>query len=191
MNILMNKNISRIKRVLVTTLALASLVAAPLLITGEVYADPPCEGVNARPGCVPPAEPLPETELAPYGTDATCTAGPTACVPAEPDPTYKSDALDCDGDNPPGTEQVGEPDPDCNLFSKYVNPFIKLLAGLTGIAVVIGVIYGGIMYASSGGDAQQVSKAKIVIRNSVIALIVYMFLWALLEFLLPGDVLIG
>ena len=75
---------------------------------------------------------------------------------------------------------------DCNIFKRYLNPFIKFLTLSVGIAVVIGIMYGGIQYAASGGDPQAVANAKKHIRNSIVAFIVYLFLFAGIEFLVPG-----
>ena len=75
----------------------------------------------------------------------------------------------------------------CDLVSKYVNPLINFLAALVGLAVTIAIIYGGIEYASAGGDSQKISIAKNRIRNAIIALITFFFLYALLNFLIPGG----
>ena len=55
------------------------------------------------------------------------------------------------------------------------------------IAVVGGIIYGAIMYTTSGGNSEQAHKAIGIIRNAVIALILYFAMWALLNFLVPGG----
>jgi len=75
----------------------------------------------------------------------------------------------------------------CDLFNQYVNPFINFLAALVGVAVVISIIYGGIQYGSSAGDPQKITAAKTRIRNALIALVTFMFLFSLLKFLLPGG----
>ena len=76
---------------------------------------------------------------------------------------------------------------DCNIITKYLNPFIKILSVMVGIAVVIGIIIGGIQYAASAGDPQKAAGAKLRIRNAVIALLAYFFLYAFLKFLIPGG----
>ncbi len=77
----------------------------------------------------------------------------------------------------------------CDLITKYVNPFINFLAALVGVAVVASIIIGGIQYGSSAGDPQKVGAAKNRIRNAIIALITFMFLYALLNFLIPGGLI--
>lgn len=75
----------------------------------------------------------------------------------------------------------------CNVVTQYLNPFIKFLGILAGIAVTIGIIVGGIQYSASGGDPQKVASAKKHIRNSILALLVYFFLYAFLKFIIPGG----
>jgi hypothetical protein len=75
----------------------------------------------------------------------------------------------------------------CDLMTKYINPLIQLLAALVGVAVVASIIIGGIQYSSSSGDPQRTSAAKARIRNAIIALVTFIFLYALLNFLVPGG----
>lgn len=115
--------------------------------------------------------------------DAACVETDTAdCIPPTQDPAAGVDpytGLDCDGNG-------------CNLVNKYLNPFIAVLSILTGLAVVIGIMYGGIQYASSGGDPQKAATARKHIRNSIVALLMFFFLYAFLRFMLPGEgLLIG
>ena len=101
--------------------------------------------------------------------DSQCTAGADACV-ADPDTTI----TDCS-------------DKDCNIVKKYLNPFINLMTILVGIAVTIGIIIGGIQYSASGGDPQKAANGKKHIRNSIIALVAFIFLYAFIRFLTPGN----
>jgi len=77
----------------------------------------------------------------------------------------------------------------CDLINNYVNPFIYFISAFVGVAVVISIIVGGIQYGSSGGDPSKVTAAKNRIRNSILALITYLFLFALLNFLIPGGLI--
>jgi hypothetical protein len=79
----------------------------------------------------------------------------------------------------------------CNLISFYLVPIVNLLSGLVGIVVVISIIIGGIQFSSSAGDPQQASKAKSRIVNSLLALLAFFFLYAVLQFLIPGGFLNG
>lgn len=75
----------------------------------------------------------------------------------------------------------------CDLVTKYINPLVNFLIALVGIAVVISIVIGGIQYGSSGGDPQKVTAAKNRIRNSLVALVTFIFLFAILNFLIPGG----
>ncbi len=71
----------------------------------------------------------------------------------------------------------------------YLVLFINILSALVGIAVAASIIYGGIQYASSGGDPQKVAAAKERIRNAIIALVFFIFTYSFLNYLVPGGVL--
>ena len=75
----------------------------------------------------------------------------------------------------------------CDLITQYVNPMINFLSALVGVAVVISIVIGGIQYSSSAGDPSKASAAKARIRNAIIALIVFVLLYAMINFLIPGG----
>lgn len=75
----------------------------------------------------------------------------------------------------------------CDFIGKYLNKFINFLAALVGVAVVASIIFGGIQYGSSAGDPAKVTAAKNRIRNAILALLAFLFLYALLNFLVPGG----
>lgn len=65
--------------------------------------------------------------------------------------------------------------------------FVNWLAVGVTLAVIGGIIYGAVMYTTSGGNPQQSQKAMGIIRNAFIALIMYFAMWALLNWLVPGG----
>jgi hypothetical protein len=75
----------------------------------------------------------------------------------------------------------------CNLIQEYVVPTINLLGATFGLIAVISLILGGINYTTSEGDPQKVSRAKIRIRNTIFAIVAFLFLYAFLNFLIPGG----
>jgi len=77
----------------------------------------------------------------------------------------------------------------CKLIQDYVNPAIAFMSAIVGVAIAIAIIYGGIQYSSSGGDPQKAQAGKQRIQNAIVALIAFMFITALLNFLIPGGVL--
>lgn len=66
---------------------------------------------------------------------------------------------------------------------------INILAGAVGIAAVIMLVMGGIQYSASDGDPQKVSAAKQKISNVIIGLLAFVFLYAFLQWLIPGGIL--
>ncbi len=105
--------------------------------------------------------------------------------PTRPDPAD-------DTPKKPSTDGKGDPalscdvNSDCNLYEKYVNPIITLLAGFVAIAVTIGIISGGIRYAGAGDDPQKIGAAKRQIQNAIIALLAFIFLYAAIQWLVPS-----
>lgn len=86
------------------------------------------------------------------------------CCPAG----HSNDALDC-------------------VVAKYINPTIALLATLAGVVAVLGIVMGGIQYASSAGDPQKVAAGKAKVTKSLLGIVAFMFLFAGLQFLSPGG----
>lgn len=67
--------------------------------------------------------------------------------------------------------------------------FIKnILTVLVGIAAVGGIIYGSILYISSGGSSEGTKKGLTIIKDTVIGIIVYAFMYVILGFVMPGGV---
>lgn len=65
---------------------------------------------------------------------------------------------------------------------------IMVLTGLVGVAAVAAVVYAGIMYASAGDKADQVSKAKNMITQTVIGIILYALMFFAIQWLVPGGI---
>lgn len=75
----------------------------------------------------------------------------------------------------------------CDLISLYVNPAISLLSVMVGLVVAGSLIMAGIQYTSASGDPQKISAAKSRITNTLMAFLVYIFLFAFMNFLIPGG----
>lgn len=76
---------------------------------------------------------------------------------------------------------------DKTVITTVLIQFVNWMAAGVTIAVIGGVIYGAILYTSSGGNPEQSKKAMGIIRNAFIALIMYFAMWALLNWLVPGG----
>ncbi len=77
----------------------------------------------------------------------------------------------------------------CEFITSVVNPIIKFLAGGVGFVILIVVILGGIRYSASAGDPQKATAARKMILNALLALVTYLFLYAILAWILPGGLL--
>jgi hypothetical protein len=112
--------------------------------------------------------------------DAQCTGSScvTCCDPAAPT---------CTGNDPAKCGDDCSKNNGCDIVGKYVNPFIKFLGILVGIAVTVGIIWGGIEYSRSAGDPQQAANGRRHIRVAAIALISYFFIYAFIHFLMPAG----
>ena len=85
---------------------------------------------------------------------------------------------------------TGAPDnvtEDDGLIKKVVN----LLLWAIGIISVIMIIIGGIRYATSNGDSNQVTAAKNTIMYAVIGLVIAIFAYAIVNFVLFQTAGIG
>jgi len=79
-------------------------------------------------------------------------------------------------------------DTDCNFIDKFINPTIKFLSAGVGVVVTIMIIIGGIQYSSAGSDPQKIAAAKRKIMYAVIALLLYIMLYGILNWLIPGGI---
>lgn len=89
---------------------------------------------------------------------------------------------DCDGRTDP--ESCLNDNPIVQLTYWAIN----ILSGLAGLAIVGMIVAGGIQYSTAGASPQAVSAAKGKIINALIALLALFFLYAFLQWLVPGGI---
>ena len=95
---------------------------------------------------------------------------------------------------------------DCGSFSTSIIPCktdgqsgiwgllklaINILTAGIGIVAVGGVVYGSILYTTAGGSAEQMKEAKHIIFNVVLGLVAYALMYAFLNYIIPGGLVIG
>jgi len=122
---------------------------------------------------------------------AVCKAGfdkGKAEAPSEDSSASNSGSSSQTHKDDPALECNNMSDMKCNLVKKYLSPFITFLSALVGLAVTIGIISGGIRYASSEGDPQKAAAGKNQIRGAIIALVFFIFLYAAINWLVPGGI---
>jgi hypothetical protein len=66
---------------------------------------------------------------------------------------------------------------------------IRFLTTGVGVILVGSMIYAGIQYSSSRGDPQATAAAVTRIRANVIALLLFLFAYTLLNYIIPGAFL--
>lgn len=64
---------------------------------------------------------------------------------------------------------------------------VNVISAGVGLAVIAMIIVGGIQYSVAGDNAQAVSAAKQKITNALIALFAYLFIFAFIQWLIPGG----
>lgn len=65
---------------------------------------------------------------------------------------------------------------------------LNILTAGVGIAAVGTLVYAGILYSSAGGSSEQISKAKKLITDVVIGIVVFALMYFALQWLLPGAI---
>ncbi|MEO5928079.1 MAG: Ig-like domain-containing protein [Patescibacteria group bacterium] len=61
---------------------------------------------------------------------------------------------------------------------------INIALGLVGIVLVSLIVYAGFLWMTSGGNEEQVSRAKRIITSSIIGLIIILSAWAIARFVI-------
>jgi len=61
---------------------------------------------------------------------------------------------------------------------------IRVFLGVLGIIITCLILYGGFLYMTSGGEPDKTKKAKMVIQNAVIGLVITMSSFAIASFIL-------
>lgn len=65
---------------------------------------------------------------------------------------------------------------------------INIMSAGVGVLALAGIVYGSIVYTTSGGNPEQAKKARGIIKNVVIGVIAYGAMFASLNFIVPGGV---
>ena len=65
---------------------------------------------------------------------------------------------------------------------------IWAFTGGVGLAAVGAIIYGGILYGASGDSPENIKKAKQIWMNTFIGILMFIFMVAVFNFIIPGGV---
>lgn len=75
-----------------------------------------------------------------------------------------------------------------NALPKAIQSILSAIIVVSGIIAVVFIVYGGIQYMTSAGDAGKIKKAKDTILYAVIGLIVCALAFAIVNFVI-GSIL--
>lgn len=78
-------------------------------------------------------------------------------------------------------------DTGANTITSMLLTIIDFMAIGVGIVVVWGIVWGAFLYASANGNASQAQQGITFIVNSVIGLVVFILMYAFINFLVPGG----
>lgn len=74
-----------------------------------------------------------------------------------------------------------------NQITKDLQLIVNVLSAGVGIVVIGMIILGGIQYSIAGDNPQATGAAKQRIANALIALFAFLFIFAFLQWLIPGG----
>lgn len=137
--------------------SLQSLLIVPALALGVGIVGPVLQPSNA------------------YAVDAAPADSTGECA-ATIDPTTAGigQGVDC----AKGTDQKGNLFASGGLFSSVVNVLLFII----GAVAVIMLVYGGIRYVLSGGDASAVTSAKNTILYAIVGIVIALLAYAVVQF---------
>jgi|SRR6476659_3545243 len=115
---------------------------------------------------------------------------PSTQALASPQPSIVAAGVDIsEGDPQCPTNKAPATGQGSNCIVKHIlRPFLVFLTSVAAVFVVIQIIIGGIQYSSAAGDSSKVAAARKRIGNAVFTIIAFIFLWAFLQYLIPGGV---
>jgi hypothetical protein len=187
-----------IMKQIIRTIKNSALFSATLFLMIAVYNTPAYGSTNQPipagcPGSTLHGPPAPGVcESIPAGCPGSTAPNPSGDRP--PSCPYHSD------DEPEGKYKVSNGAKPCkgddegNLTAEncgILDTLLKLINGLSavvGIVVVLVLIVGGIRYSAASDNPQATSDAKRMIRNAIFAMVMFIFMFAFLQWLIPGGV---
>lgn len=72
---------------------------------------------------------------------------------------------------------------------EYLKAFLFVLNGLVGGIIVLVLVLAGVQYITSAGDPGRIKNAKGRVQAAMTGLVLYLMMYAILNFLIPGGVL--
>lgn len=82
--------------------------------------------------------------------------------------------------------ECGETDENSIIY--LLKRAIYILYGVVGVLAVVMIIVAGAIYATAGDSEEKVKTAKTMIKNTIIGILLFMFMSIIFEFLIPGGI---
>jgi hypothetical protein len=76
-----------------------------------------------------------------------------------------------------------------NPIIRYIRIIVNFLSAGVGIVITGSIIFAGIQYTVAGNNANTVGAAKKRIQDTLIALLAFFFIYAFLNWIIPGGLL--
>jgi hypothetical protein len=121
------------------------------------------------------SDPAPATTTAPATTDSPKVTS-SKCDPTSAEAATNKCCLasDLNSDN-------------CGIIA-YLNIAFNFVSGGVTLAIIGNIVLAGIQYSTAQGDPSAVGKSKKRIRDAIIAFIMFLSLYAFIQWLIPGGV---
>ena len=71
-------------------------------------------------------------------------------------------------------------------FLEIVGGIVQGVLGLLGVFFFIYIIYAGIVWATAGGNTERVDKARSILKNNFIGLVMVLFAGALIAYVMAA-----
>ncbi len=124
------------------------------------------------------------TEMYFPATFAQAAAEPPACDTEEERAQSGRRCLESDCKPADGAALTKD---NCKIVDRLIQ-VINVLSAFVGIIIVIMIVVGGIQYSASRDNPQATAAAKGRVFNAILALVLYLFLFAFLQWIVPGGV---
>jgi len=81
-------------------------------------------------------------------------------------------------------EQSGLPGGESGAMYTIVGKVVGIVVGLLGLILAVFIVWGGAMWMTSGGNEEQIKKAKAMIINAIIGLVIVLLAYAISSFII-------
>ena len=72
------------------------------------------------------------------------------------------------------------------IIAQMIANFLKISFSIAGLVLLAMLIFGGIEWMTAGGNKDQMAKAQLRLTGALVGFIVYMSVFAIINFLAPA-----